>query len=53
MAADTSTAAHSIVKMKIDEDKIKALSSHLLVAYSGEPGKFNLIMPSFLFKQTD
>jgi len=37
MAADT-TAARSIVKMKIDEDKIKTLSSHLLMAYSGEPG---------------
>ena len=41
MAADT-TAARSIVKMKIDEDKIKTLSSHLLMAYSGEPGKFKL-----------
>jgi len=37
MAADT-TAARSIVKMKTDEDKIKALSPHLLMAYSGEPG---------------
>ncbi|KAF8809599.1 20S proteasome subunit [Phlegmacium glaucopus] len=37
MAADT-TAARSIVKMKVDEDKIKTLSSHLLMAYSGEPG---------------
>lgn len=37
LAADT-TAARSIVKMKIDEDKIKELSSHLLMAYSGEPG---------------
>lgn len=37
VAADT-TAARSIVKMKIDEDKIKALSPHLLMAYSGEPG---------------
>ena len=37
MAADT-TAARSIVKMKVDEDKIKALSPHLLMAYSGEPG---------------
>ena len=37
MAADT-TAARSIVKMKIDEDKIKTLSPHLLMAYSGEPG---------------
>lgn len=37
MAADT-TAARSIVKMKVDEDKIKTLSPHLLMAYSGEPG---------------
>ncbi|PPQ80237.1 hypothetical protein CVT24_006606 [Panaeolus cyanescens] len=37
MAADT-TAARSIVKMKTDEDKIKTLSPHLLMAYSGEPG---------------
>jgi 20S proteasome alpha/beta subunit len=49
MAADT-TAARSIVKMKIDEDMIKAIR---LMAYLGEPGKFNLIMPGFLFKQTD
>ncbi|KAL0947909.1 hypothetical protein HGRIS_010543 [Hohenbuehelia grisea] len=37
VAADT-TAARSIVKMKTDEDKIKALGPHLLMAYSGEPG---------------
>jgi len=37
MAADT-TAARSIVKMKTDEDKIKALSQNLLMTYSGEPG---------------
>ncbi|TFK75905.1 N-terminal nucleophile aminohydrolase [Pluteus cervinus] len=37
VAADT-TAARSIVKMKTDEDKIKILSPHLLMAYSGEPG---------------
>ncbi|CAA7270076.1 unnamed protein product [Cyclocybe aegerita] len=37
MAADT-TSARSIVKMKVDEDKIKTLSPHLLMAYSGEPG---------------
>ena len=49
MAADT-TAARSIVKMKIDEDKIKTLSSPLLMAYSGEPGKFNLLMSGFFFK---
>lgn len=37
VAADT-TAARSIVKMKTDEDKIKVLSPHLLMAFSGEPG---------------
>lgn len=37
VAADT-TAARSIVKMKDDLDKIKELSTHLLMAYSGEPG---------------
>ncbi|KAF7331584.1 Proteasome subunit beta [Mycena kentingensis (nom. inval.)] len=37
VAADT-TAARSIVKMKTDEDKIKTLSPHLVMAYSGEPG---------------
>jgi 20S proteasome alpha/beta subunit len=37
VAADT-TASRSIVKMKVDEDKIKTLSPHLLMAYSGEPG---------------
>lgn len=39
VAADT-TAARSIVKMKVDEDKIKSLSPHLLMAYSGEPGMY-------------
>ena len=48
VAADT-TASRSIVKMKVDEDKIKTLSSHLLMAYSGEPGKFNLAITGFLF----
>lgn len=37
VAADT-IAARSIVKMKTDQDKIKILSPHLLMAYSGEPG---------------
>lgn len=37
MASDTN-AGRSIVKMKTDEDKIKALSPHLLMAASGEPG---------------
>ncbi|KAN0094822.1 Nucleophile aminohydrolase [Tylopilus felleus] len=40
VAADT-TAARSVVKMKDDLDKIKELSSHLLMAYSGEPGPSN------------
>ena len=38
LAADT-TVTHSIIKVKNDEDKIKALGPHLLMAYSGEPGK--------------
>ena len=37
VAADT-TAVHSIIKVKSDVDKIKELSPHLLMAYSGEPG---------------
>ncbi|KAJ4496538.1 putative multicatalytic endopeptidase complex chain PRE1 [Lentinula lateritia] len=37
VASDT-TAARSIVKMKTDDDKIKAVSPHLLMSYSGEPG---------------
>ena len=38
VAADM-TAARSIVKMQSNVDKIKVLGSHLLMAYSGEPGK--------------
>lgn len=41
LAADT-TAAHSIIKVKLDEDKIKELSPHLLMAYSGEPGEHKI-----------
>jgi len=37
VAADT-TAGRSIFKMKTDEDKIKALSPHLLMASSGDSG---------------
>ncbi|KAI0340303.1 N-terminal nucleophile aminohydrolase [Trametopsis cervina] len=37
VAADTD-AARSIIKMKSDVDKVKELGSHLLMAYSGEPG---------------
>ena len=44
IAADT-TAARSIVKMKVDEDKIKVLGPHLLMAYSGEPGASYLHAP--------
>jgi hypothetical protein len=38
VAADMN-ASRSIVKMKADEDKTKVLSPHLLMAYSGEPGR--------------
>jgi 20S proteasome alpha/beta subunit len=44
VAADT-TASRSIVKMKVDEDKIKTLSPHLLMAYSGESGSFTHHFP--------
>jgi len=37
VAADMN-AARSIVKMKGDEDKIKQLSTHLLMSFTGEPG---------------
>jgi len=39
VAADM-TAARSIVKMQSNEDKIKVLGSHLLMAFSGEPGEW-------------
>ncbi|CAG8594748.1 14022_t:CDS:2 [Acaulospora colombiana] len=39
IAADQN-AGRSIIKMKSDEDKIKALGSHLLMSYSGEPAQF-------------
>jgi hypothetical protein len=48
VAADT-TAARSIVKMKVDEDKIKTLSPHLLMAYSGEPGTRSYPLDSLIF----
>ena len=38
VAADM-TASRSIVKMQSNEDKIKVLGSHLLMAFSGEPGE--------------
>ncbi|KAF9652963.1 N-terminal nucleophile aminohydrolase [Thelephora ganbajun] len=37
VAADM-TVSRSIVKMQYNEDKIKVLGSHLLMAFSGEPG---------------
>jgi 20S proteasome subunit beta 4 len=43
VAADQN-AGRSIIKMKGDEDKIKALGSHLLMAYSGEPGVSKLAL---------
>lgn len=48
VAADT-TAARSIVKMQIDQDKIKELSPHLLMAYSGEPGQHKPDMTTSMF----
>jgi hypothetical protein len=33
--------------MKSDEDKIKTLSPHLLMAYSGEPGESLLLLTLF------
>ncbi|CEH13329.1 20s proteasome subunit [Ceraceosorus bombacis] len=36
--ASDSNAARSIIKMKGDEDKMKVLSRHLVMAYSGESG---------------
>jgi len=38
LAADQN-AGRSIVRMKADEDKIKVLGTHLLMAYAGEPGQ--------------
>jgi 20S proteasome subunit beta 4 len=38
IGADTN-AARSIVRMKVDEDKIKELSPALLMSFSGEPGE--------------
>jgi len=55
IAADT-TAARSIVKMKTDEDKIKTLNPHLLMAYSGDSGRsffLNLCFNSHLHSQGD
>jgi len=55
VAADT-TAARSIVKMKDDEDKIKAIAPHLLMTYSGEPGESSLlviVLFVFFFREAD
>lgn len=38
IVASDCNAARSIVKMKGDEDKMKVLSKHLVMAYSGEAG---------------
>jgi hypothetical protein len=40
LASDTS-AGRSIIQMKSDENKIKALGPHLAMAYGGEPGDTN------------
>jgi 20S proteasome alpha/beta subunit len=40
LCADTG-AGRSILKMKSDENKLKALGPHLAMAYSGEPGDTN------------
>lgn len=45
VAADTS-AVHSILVHKNNEDKIMALDSHKLIAASGEPG--DRYLPRFL-----
>lgn len=44
LVASDQNAGRSIIKMKGDEDKIKALGSHLLMAYSGEPGLSKLAL---------
>jgi len=38
LVASDQNAARSIIRMKADEDKIKVLGSHLIMAYSGEAG---------------
>lgn len=40
VAADMA-ASRSIVKMQSNVDKIKVLGTHLLMAHSGEPGKYS------------
>ena len=35
------SAGRGIIKMKSDENKLKALGPHLAMAYSGEPGDTN------------
>jgi len=42
LVASDQNAARSIIKMKADEDKIKVLGSHLIMAYSGEAGGYLL-----------
>ena len=38
LVASDQNNGRSIVKMKADEDKIKVLGSHLIMAHSGESG---------------
>jgi 20S proteasome alpha/beta subunit len=45
IVADT-TSARSIVKMKVDKDKMKT-SPCLVMAYSGEPGRFCVLSNAF------
>lgn len=52
VASDT-TAARSIVKMKTDEDKIKVVSPHLLMAYSGEPGVYYSVIYTITLSSND
>ena len=44
--ASDSNAARSIVKMKGDEDKMKVLSKHLVMAYNGESGEYGSGSPA-------
>jgi len=42
LVASDQNAGRSILKMKTDEDKIKVLGSHLIMAHSGESGGYFL-----------
>lgn len=43
IVSDTNSAM-SIIRMKADEDKMKKLSEHLVMAYNGEPGLYNCLL---------